>query len=154
MDPEQELIRDFEACQVAASSFHHADHIRLVWSYLRTCRHDEAERRLREGLQRLTAHAGASGKYHETMTIAWTRLAAWAVAVSRRARASDDFARRHGWLLEKDAILEFYSRERLMSDEARAQWVEPDLQPLPFPASRLGARRSEEDAVRSSLSCP
>jgi len=29
-------------------------------------------------------------------------------------------------------LLEYWSRERLMSVEARRQWVEPDLKPLPF----------------------
>jgi hypothetical protein len=78
--------------------------------------------------------------------------------VSPRAATFDDFARRHGWLLEKDALLEFYSRERLMSDEARARWVEPDLLPLPehvAPAKAgaqldAGLRRHDNDPVRSS----
>jgi hypothetical protein len=29
-------------------------------------------------------------------------------------------------------LLEYWSRERLMSVEARRQWREPDLKPLPF----------------------
>ena len=29
-------------------------------------------------------------------------------------------------------LLEYWSRERLMSVEARRQWLEPDLKPLPF----------------------
>ena len=31
---------------------------------------------------------------------------------------------------ERDHLLRYYSRERLMSPEARFGWVEPDLQPL------------------------
>ena len=34
-------------------------------------------------------------------------------------------------LLDRETPLRFYSPGRLWSDEARAGWVEPDLQPLP-----------------------
>jgi hypothetical protein len=127
MDPDRQLMDDFEACRVDPHGFHHAEHIRIAWIFLRTYPYAEAERRMREGLRRLTAHVGATRKYHETMTIAWTRLVASAIALSPDAATFDDFARRHGWLLDKDTLLRFYSRERLMSDEARARWVEPDL---------------------------
>jgi hypothetical protein len=33
-------------------------------------------------------------------------------------------------LADKEALLRFYSRSRLMSSEARATWIEPDLLPL------------------------
>ena len=131
MDREQQLIADFESCRLDPGSFHHAEHIRLAWAYVGTCGPGGAERRMCEGLRRLTAHVGAQRKYHETMTIAWTRLVAWAVATSPPGDF-DDFARRHGWLFDKDALLRFYSRERLMSEEARGRWVPPDVRSSPF----------------------
>ena len=136
MDRELELISDFESCRIDAKAFNHAEHLRLAWSYVRTCRIEEAEARMRDGLMRLTEHVGVRGKYHETMTLAWLRLVAWAVAVSPPAATFEEFSRRHGWLFEKDALLRFYSRERLMSDEARARWVEPDLVALPLSPGR------------------
>jgi hypothetical protein len=36
-----------------------------------------------------------------------------------------------GWAGERDALLRYYSRDTLMSPRARAEWVEPDVQPLP-----------------------
>ena len=33
-------------------------------------------------------------------------------------------------LADKQVLLRFYSRETLMSADARARWVEPDLAPL------------------------
>jgi hypothetical protein len=38
--------------------------------------------------------------------------------------------RAHPALADKELPLQYYSRERLFSDEARAAWVEPDRQPL------------------------
>jgi hypothetical protein len=34
-------------------------------------------------------------------------------------------------LADKDLPLQYYSRERLFSEAARASWLEPDLRPLP-----------------------
>ena len=38
-------------------------------------------------------------------------------------------------LARRDLLFDSYSRERLMSTAARAGWVEPDLAPLPAPAT-------------------
>ena len=47
------------------------------------------------------------------------------------AESSLAFVEACGDRLAKDALLRHYSRERLMSVEARARFVEPDLAPLP-----------------------
>ena len=130
-DTDDAFVEDFESCRIANSTFRHADHIRLAWIYL--CRHGypEAEARMREGIRRLAVHAGAPGKYHETMTIAWMRLVAVGLALSPQAGTFADFSRAHAWLLDKNAVLAFWSRERLMGDTARAQWIDPDMKALP-----------------------
>jgi len=138
MERERRLIADFESCRLDPGGFHHADHIQLGWAYVREHGPEEAERRLCEGLRRLTAYVGVPGKYHETITLAWTRLVAWAVAVSPECATFEDFSLQHGWLLEKEALLRFYSRERLMSAEARGRWLEPDV--LPLPCESAGVR--------------
>lgn len=38
-------------------------------------------------------------------------------------------------------ILEYWSRETLFSVEARREWIEPDLKPLPFPVQQPLTRR-------------
>ena len=75
-----------------------------------------------------------SGGYHETITLASLRAArgvlgayppdmpVWRIA---NALLSTNLANPN-WLLE------YWSRERLMSVEARRAWVEPDLKSLPF----------------------
>jgi hypothetical protein len=44
---------------------------------------------------------------------------------------SELFVERHAALLSKDALLSHYTKERIMSREARSQFIEPDLKPLP-----------------------
>ena len=75
-----------------------------------------------------------SGGYHETITLASLRAArgvldanppdmpVWRIV---NALMASNFANPN-WLLE------YWSRERLMSVEARRTWLEPDLKPLPF----------------------
>jgi hypothetical protein len=127
------FLKEFESCRFPADRFRHADHIRLAWIYLRQEEYGVAEERLRTSIQRFARHAGAGTKYHETMTIAWMRLVDAAVHLSSRFERFADFAGAHAWLLRKDAVFEFYSPARLMSDAARKSWVEPDCKPLPLP---------------------
>ncbi len=79
------------------------------------------------GIQRLNkAHGVAttpSGGYHETLTRLWFHLVASAV----ESIGLQKMLERLG---DKKLPLRFYSRERIMSWEARVGWLEPDLQPL------------------------
>jgi hypothetical protein len=74
-----------------------------------------------------------SGGYHETITRAYAHLIAGflggcsdGTTLSQRVEALLASP-----LAGKDALLEYYSGERLMSVAARREWIEPDLKPLP-----------------------
>jgi len=111
--------------------FRHADHIRLAWIYLRENDYPMAEDRMRESIRKFAQMAGAGQKYHETITTAWMRLVHIASRLSAQIASFEEFAQAHAWLLNKDVIFEFYSPERLKSDSARTNWVEPDLKSFP-----------------------
>jgi hypothetical protein len=90
---------------------------------------DEALARMRDAIRRFAAAAGVPQKYHETITILWMRL----LADVKAAGASGELAgvlRAHPALADRDLPLQYYSRELLFSDDARAAWVEPDRRPL------------------------
>ena len=96
---------------------------------------DEAIVLLRERIRALNESHGVAntptGGYHETIT----RFYVWRIASVLdgvdRSRSLDDLAeeliREHG---DKNLPLEWWSKERLFSAEARFGWVEPDLRPL------------------------
>jgi hypothetical protein len=44
--PEDEFVAEFESCRLPAAQFHHADHIRLAWIYLRQMNEPEAAERM------------------------------------------------------------------------------------------------------------
>ena len=128
---DQDFLRAFEACELPADSFHHQDHIRLAWIYLR--RHEEQQVRLRmgEAIRRFAAYHGKSDKYHETITMAWLRLVASAKMGLPDEATFAELTTAAPELLEKRTIEKFYSAAVLASDLARTCWIEPDLQPLP-----------------------
>lgn len=121
---DDELIEGFEATSLAA--FPHAEHVRLTILYLARHGRQETERRLFEGLRRFAAAKGVPEKFHVTMTIAWLNLVEDARLRNPQAADPGSLLTACPELLDRDALLRFYTRERLMSDEARRGWVPPD----------------------------
>jgi hypothetical protein len=126
---DREFVEAFENLTLSAQSFHHADHIRLAWLYLRDYDKETAEQRFCEGLVKLAARFGVPEKFHLTMTLAWLR------AVEARINPDEEIAFdawivSHSALLDRDFLLRHYSKERLMSQEARSGWLQPDHRPL------------------------
>jgi hypothetical protein len=127
---DEAFARAFENGLIPPSAFGHLAHVRVAWVYLREAESvDQALSRMRDAIRGFAAAAGATQKYHETITILWMRL----LAEVRAKGASGELAdvlRAHPALGDKDLPLHYYTRERLFSEEARAAWLEPDRQPL------------------------
>jgi hypothetical protein len=113
----------------------HRAHLRVAWMHLgRWPSLDEAHLRMRVGIIRLNASHGLEETplrgYHETLTRVWLAL----IASARKLDASTDsetFLATHAALLDREAPLRHYTRERLFSGAARAIFVPPDVLPLP-----------------------
>lgn len=126
-----ELAKRMECGDFPNAEFHHEQHLQLAWYYLRTYGSGPAVERMRATIRNFAGGLGHPEKYHDTATIAWMRLVE---AARRCAPDIDDFGAflaAHPWLRRREALLAFYSKELLDSPPARAQWVEPDLRPLP-----------------------
>jgi hypothetical protein len=133
---DETFVAQFESCHFPSREFRHADHIRLAWIYIRKYEYRAAEARMGQSIRRFASHVGAHRKYHETMTLAWMRLVRASCELSPMLDFTD-FAHSHSWLLNKEAVFEFYTRERLMSDLARQTWIEPDLKPISACTERM-----------------
>lgn len=124
------VVRKFEACAYDKTEFTHDLHLTVAAWYLRTSTPSEALDRMRASLLRFTKHHNVQG-YHETITRFWTLLLGESVVQGDHDRA---FVELVNDLLErfadKNILFEYYTRELVMSDRARALWVEPDLKPL------------------------
>ncbi len=124
------FVRAFESGLIPPSEFGHVQHVRVAWVYLRESESvEEALSRMRAAIRRFAAAAGAAHKYHETITVLWMRVLA---DVRARGVSGElaDVLRAHPGLADKDLPLQYYTRERLFSDEARRAWLEPDRQQL------------------------
>jgi hypothetical protein len=128
---DEAFVAEIESCTYPAAMFRHQDHLRLAFLYSKRFEYAAAEERMAKSIQRFAISAGATKKYHHTVTLAWMRLVAGAIELAPNENTFDDFLGTHSWLADKDLIATYYSNEVLASDRARAEWVEPDLRPLP-----------------------
>ena len=127
---DEAFARAFEQGSITPAQFDHAAHVRLAWVYLHeSASLDEALSRMRDAIRRFAAAARVPQKYHETITVLWTRLLSEVKADGASGELSGVLLA-HPALADKDLPLQYYSRERLFSDEARAAWIEPDVRPL------------------------
>ena len=123
-----EFLARFEAATL--EPFHHRDHVRMTWLYLRAHDDETAARKVAEGIRNFATAHGKATMFHVTLTRAWLVLVRAALNVTPDASFAD-FAETHAHLLDKDCIYRHYRRETVMAEKARAEWVDPDLQPLP-----------------------
>ncbi|HYJ40833.1 MAG TPA: hypothetical protein VEW08_08590, partial [Steroidobacteraceae bacterium] len=79
----------------------------------------------------LSHHGIPASKYHATLTRAWILAVHHFMHRSPEASSADDFIARNPALLDSKIMLTHYSADLLFSDEARAGFVEPNLDPIP-----------------------
>lgn len=120
-----EFLRAFE--DTTLEPFHHRDHLRVTWLYLRQFGEGETRARLGTAILRYAAARNGAEKYHQTITLAWIGLVASASASTAGFEA---MLAAHPQLLDKNLLDRYYSPEVLKSREARERWVEPDRAPF------------------------
>jgi len=130
--------REFEAGRFPPAAFNHRAHVRLAYVYLTEHEAGNAYRMMRDALLYFLARHGIDpSKYHETLTRAWILAVAHFMENTPAAESSDVFIERNPRMLDAKIMMTHYSAEVLFSDEARARFVEPDLDPIP-PIPRRG----------------
>jgi hypothetical protein len=124
------LLVSFRAAAIPNDEWTHRDHLAIAALFIGEGLGLEE---VREGIQRLNAANGIEQTlergYHETITRAWMLLLAeflsgLPVEMSRLTRIQNVL----GEFGDKRYLLRYYSRERIMSADARYGWIEPDLE--------------------------
>lgn len=129
---DQSFRQSFEDLEVAADDFDHRAHVRLAYIYLCELSVDDAHQAMKSSLLAFLAHLGVEeGKYHETITRAWIKAVRYFMDKTEPCKSADEFIDRNPVLLDTRIMLTHYSAEVLFSPEARARFVEPDVQPIP-----------------------
>ncbi len=138
-----DLAAAFGACTLPKTEWTHVAHLRVGAWHVHRLGAERALEMLRPGIRRLNEQHGTAntptGGYHETITVAYVRLIAdffaafeADVEIEQRVAMLID-----GPLGERSALFSFWSKDRLMSEWARAEWVPPDLAPLAVPPAVL-----------------
>ena len=133
-----DLLQAFESCRLTPASFRHREHLRVAYLYLVRSPFDLAHARFEAGVQRLLAHLGApASHYHATLTRAWLLAVHHFLRREGAKATSEQFLSAPcaaSCLLDQQIMLTHYSAERLFSAAARAEFIGPDLDPIPLPA--------------------
>jgi hypothetical protein len=129
---DREFRAAFEAGAFAPADFSHRAHVRLAYVYLAESDVNLALERMRAALLTfLCHHAIPASKYHATLTRAWILAVDHFMHRSPEASSADDFIDHNPPLLDPKNMLTHYSADLLFSDQARAEFVEPNLDPIP-----------------------
>lgn len=131
----RDIIAAFESHELPRAEWNHRAHLTVATWYVLWHGPDAALDRVREAIQAYNAAHGIvqtpTGGYHETIT----RFYVWLVSRALcRAGVSGALAELVNRVIDECADREipyaYYSRERLMSLDARSRWIEPDLASL------------------------
>jgi len=128
-----DLVRSFEEATIARDRWKHAEHLTVALYYITLYDLDTATSKMRAGIFKLLkafeVDLSKEMPYHETLTVFWMRT----VAEFNSLKGGDPLRHKANELVDKygkDYPLRFYTREYLFSDEARARFVEPDIEQL------------------------
>jgi hypothetical protein len=129
------LVRELEACTLPRACWTHQAHLTVALWYL--LRHDEAKatKLIRARIKRYNKSQGIettpTGGYHETITLFYIRVIRRFLSAAKPdctlVALANSLVAACG---DKNLPLLYYSRERLMSVQARSRWVEPDRNAL------------------------
>ena len=139
------LIHAFQEGSLPRSQWTHEAHLTVALWYLCYDSEQEAINAIRNGIKLYNSVQGIettqNSGYHETVTLFWVRNVGRYLADESHNRSIVHLA---NGLIAKyaDRTLPFryYTRERLMSWEARINWVEPDLKSLSSQKVRQGLK--------------
>ena len=130
------LVARFEDGTLPKAEWTHQAHLAVALWYASRLPFEEALAVVREGIRRINAAHGVAttptGGYHETITRFYMGVICGYVAEEEPGTENDWAARVHRLLARygaRDLPLRHYTKDLLMSSEARFGWVEPDPAP-------------------------
>jgi hypothetical protein len=138
MPDDETFLKQFESAAWPLQDWHHQQHIKIAYLYLRRYPFDAAIAKMCSGVKKYNAAhnvpEGLDRGYHETMTQAWMRLVYFTLCEYGPAENADAFYELNPQLSQKKTLRFFYTKGTCMSPNAKAEFVPPDL--IPFPQSK------------------
>ena len=131
----EKLVAAFNSRTLPKQEWTHHAHLKVGLWYLLHYSPNESLVRLRQGIKQYNVACGVENTdtqgYHETITRFYIGIIAKFLQQTKRSqdidKLADELINNYG---DKSLLLEYYSRDKLFSTEARLQWVKPDLKPF------------------------
>jgi hypothetical protein len=132
----ERVVRGFEDCETRPEDFTHGAHLTVALWYLNRLGMSEATAKMRRNLLRFINHYKEQG-YNETITVFWLRVVRRFMEASTAGEAggrsmtemANELTANYN---DSRLIYDYYSKELLSTQAAKAEFVEPDLRPLDF----------------------
>jgi hypothetical protein len=125
---DEELLARFEDTSLPLECFHHEEHVRVAFLYLRRYTLLEVLARFPAALKRYAAANGKGGLYHET--ISWAYIFMIRERMIERdgvGQSWEEFKESNRDLFEgKTVLAKYYRDETIGSEVARERFVMPD----------------------------
>ncbi|NIP39296.1 MAG: hypothetical protein GWO07_11820, partial [Candidatus Dadabacteria bacterium] len=120
-------------CEIVPENFHHREHVRVAYILLTRLNVKEVFTKLKNDLLSFLDFIGAGKSiYHETLTYSWLLTVNHFMYISSPAESFNEFINANKILLNKESIYTDYSHTLIESDEARSNFLKPDLEPIPI----------------------
>ena len=125
------FLSQFENLTLDPVHFSHLGHLRLAWLYLDSNDIDTASEQACHGIQRYAASLGAHDKFHMTITDSLVRIIGHRINANK-IQTWESFQETNTDIITDalSVLNQYYSNERLFSDEAKVSLVSPDKQPI------------------------
>jgi len=128
---DSEFEKQFKGCKLDPDVFSHEAHLRLAWIHIDRYGLEEAEKNIQAQLKNFIEFIGAQDKYNTTLTIAAIKAVHHFMGESNSDNFKDfikEFPRlKYNF---KELIASHYGFDIYDSQQAKTQFLEPDL--LPF----------------------
>lgn len=146
-------MAEFAAGTFPRASWNHGAHVTVAGCYLQMYPQPEATRRIRDGIRHYnecqgTANTPDSG-YHETLTLFWVAQVTHLLARSNPKLSRAEKVRQVVEALapRRDLFRDYYSFDVVRSQQARREWMAPDVKPLPCPIASSTTLESSPDTL-------
>jgi len=126
---DQAFRQSMERFDFPASDFNHRAHLRLAYVYLCESDPNTATDQMRNTLNQFLIHNKIDpAKFHETLTQAWILAVNHFMNRAGSATSADNLIDRYPQMLDPKIMLTHYSKERLFSEQARNDFLPPDIE--------------------------
>jgi hypothetical protein len=126
---DQDLVAKFEDGTLPMACFHHEEHVRVAFLYLREYPVLDVLTRFPCALQRYAAAHGKNGLYHATISWAYIFIIRERIADGARPQTWEEFKQANPELFDAQnpILAKYYRKETLASAAARESFVMPDI---------------------------